>query len=276
MKSLEQRLPTAVGTVTALRRYPVKSMQGEAPLEVAVTRQGIRGDRAFALVDVATGKVASAKNPRRWPQLLACRAGFVAGDGDEPNAVRITLPDGATLESGDPDASEVISRAIGRSVLLTSVSPVSPTLEEYWPDIAELPRRDVVTDEAMPEGTFFDCALVHVLTTATLRRLAELYPAGRWEITRFRPNIVVDAADGECGFVENAWIGRTLRFGRAIVKVTGGTPRCTMTTLAQEGLPADTGILRAAAQHNEAHVGVYATVVAPGGIREGDAVTLVA
>jgi len=59
-----------------------------------------------------------------------------------------------------------------------------------------LDYRDTVTDFDLPEGTFFDCAVVHVLTTANLDRLRELYPQGRFEVRRFRPNVVVQPTDG--------------------------------------------------------------------------------
>jgi uncharacterized protein YcbX len=59
------------------------------------------------------------------------------------------------------------------------------------------------------------------------------------------------------------------------LRITGACPRCVMTTLAQGDLPKDSGILRAAAQHNQANVGVYAEVIEGGAIQRGDAVTLV-
>ncbi len=47
-----------------------------------------------------------------------------------------------------------------------------------------------------------------------------------------------------------------------------------MTTLSQGDLPRDPGILRAAAQHNQVNVGVYASVAQGGTIRRGDPVRL--
>jgi len=47
-----------------------------------------------------------------------------------------------------------------------------------------------------------------------------------------------------------------------------------MTTLAQSDLPKDPGILRTAAQHNRANVGVYASVLKGGRVRRGDSVKL--
>lgn len=276
MKSPESMTaPSAVaGTVAGLCRYPVKSMQGETAGAISVTMRGIAGDRAYALLDVESGKVASAKNPRKWPDLFSYRATFVAplnGDAHVP-PVRITLPSGATVQSDSPEAAEMLSKALGRKVTIASTPPPEPGLEEYWPDMAELPHQDTITDEKMPERTFFDCALVHLLTTATLRKYEQLYPAGVWDPARFRPNILVDVEGEE--FAENAWVGKTLTIGGAVLKVTTGTGRCVMTTLPQGALPADPQILRTAAIHNHAFVGVYATVVTPGDVHAGESVYL--
>src|SRR5204863_8862650 len=194
-----------------------------------------------------------------------------------------TLPDGAIVGSQQPDLNRILSRALNRDVTLdaaergheavpSSTIPWTPTAEEYWPDMEGLDYRDTVTDFELPEGTFFDCAVVHVLSTATIDRLRELYPKGRFEVRRFRPNVVVEIADGAKDFVENAWIGRTLAIGDAVrLKITEPCPRCVMTTLPQGDLPKDPGILRAAAQHNQVHDGVYASVLRRGRARPGDA-----
>lgn len=102
-----------------------------------------------------------------------------------------------------------------------------------------------------PADTFFNCAVIHVLTTATIEQLRELYPQGRFEVRRFRPNIVVEVNSGAKGFVENEWIGRTLAIGDAVrLSITGPCGRCVMTTLPQGDLPKDPGILRTAAQQD--------------------------
>jgi MOSC domain-containing protein len=64
-----------VGTIRALWRYPVKSMLGEQLDAVDVSESGVVGDRAYALQDRETGKVASAKHPKLLPNLLACPSG---------------------------------------------------------------------------------------------------------------------------------------------------------------------------------------------------------
>jgi len=267
------------GSVVDLWRYPVKSMMGEELNASEVTDRGLLGDRQFALVDKETGKVAGAKNPRKWGNFFDFRAAYVEPPkaGGELPAVRLTLPDGTAVTNEQPDLSDVLSRALGREVVFARAQSESEssaaTAEEYWPDIEGLEHRDTVTDWELPPGTFFDLAVVHVLTTATLERLRVLYPEGRFEVRRFRPNIVV-ANDGP-GFVENDWIGQTLAIGDQVrLRINGPCPRCVMTTLAQGDLPKDPGILRAAAKNNEANVGVYADVVQAGVVRRGDPVTL--
>jgi uncharacterized protein YcbX len=280
---------TGLGSVVALWRYPVKSMMGEELNAAMVTTRGLWGDRAYGLVDSADGKIASAKNPRKWPRLFDFRAALVdiLQTGAMP-PVRITLPDGTVVTNERSDLNQILSRALNREVSLEATalsqeggrdSPpsVSPTAkaEEYWPDMEGLDYRDTVTDFELPEGTFFDCAVVHLLTTATLDRLRELYPEGRFEVRRFRPNVVVQAANGVKDFVENGWIGHTVAIGDAVrLMVTDPSPRCVMTTLAQGDLPKDPGILRTAAQHNQVNVGVYASVLQGGEIRRGDPVRL--
>lgn len=264
---------TQVGSVVALWRYPVKSMMGEELNASVVTERGLLGDRVYALFDPETGKVASAKNPRKWPNLFDFRAAFAEPpeSGNPIPPARITFPDGMIVLSEAGELNDLLSRRFSRTAVVTSSAPEAPSLEEYWPDIEGLAHREAVTDEAMPPRTFFDLATVHVLTTGTLNKLRELYPEGRFEPRRFRPNIIVETE--ETGFVENDWIGRTLTIGDEVrLNVTGPCPRCVMTTLPQGDLPKDSGILRTAAKNNEVNVGIYAGALQGGTIRRGDAV----
>ena len=67
--SQAEETTTTAGRVVSLWRYPVKSMLGEQLNSSYVTEHGLLGDRAYALIDQKTGKVASAKNPRKWGKL---------------------------------------------------------------------------------------------------------------------------------------------------------------------------------------------------------------
>jgi uncharacterized protein len=184
------------------------------------------------------------------------------------------------VTSEEPDLAQILSDALGRDVRFAEAGGERESsgahAEEYWPDMEGLEHKDTVTEWELPAGTFFDLAVVHLLTTATIERLRELYPEGRFEVRRFRPNIVVSSGPDAQGFVENEWIDRTVAIGDDVrLRITGPCPRCVMITLPQGDLPRDAGILRTAAQENEANVGVYADVIAGGAIRRGDPVTLV-
>ena len=272
------RHDSAVGSVASLWRYPVKSMMGEKVEDAYLAEHGMLGDRAYALVDKATGKVASAKNPRIWPNLFSFAASFVKPPRQDVAMppVMIALPDGGSVMSDTPNASSILASALDREVVLTCRAPEKPVLEEYWPDLETLAHRDAVTDEAMPSATFFDCAPVHVLTTATLARLAELYPEGKFEPRRFRPNILIAPWISTAAFIEDHWVGHTIAIGSEVrLKITGNTGRCVMTTLSQDGLPRDLGILRTAALHNQARVGVYAEVASAGVVHSDDEIRIV-
>ena len=281
-------------------RYPVKSMLGERCESVEVTPNGIVGDRSWAIIDRADGKVASAKNPRKWQVLLQCRAEFLEqpqGLTDRP-PVRITLPDGRTTSTDAPDIDAVLTEFLGREVTLASTAPDAPVYEATWPNLDGIAPTDFIANtqarvdagESVSElplalaapGSFFDVAPVHLVTTSTLERLCDLQPTTDFNIRRFRPNFVIDgAADG---FAENEWVGANLQLGpRATVNVMMPTMRCVMTTLAQEVLPLDRGVLRTVADHNRveisglgtwACVGSYAGVVEPGTVSVDDSVTL--
>ena len=271
------------GSVLSVLRYPVKSMMGEELTAADVMEGGLVGDRAYALIDNSTSKIASAKNPRKWARLFDCHASFVEPPrkGHPMPPVWIMLPDGSNITSDQPNANAVLSRFFEREVTLAKTAPDSPALEEYWPDIEGLAHRETVTDESIalssPKGSFFDYAVAHVITT-----LRELYPQGRFEARRFRPNIIVAVGKGEPDFVENSWVGLSVEIGETLLLVTNPCPRCVMTTLPQADLPQDHGILRTAAQHNKSYVpalgsampsvGVYANVLRSGTVRRGDPV----
>jgi hypothetical protein len=158
---------TQAGSVVALWRYPVKSMMGEELNSSEVTDRGLLGDRQFAVVDRATGKVGGAKNPRKWGNFFDFRASYAEAPrfGGRVSPVRITLPDGEVVSNDRADLEQILSRAFGRDIAFVEARAeglTSGVAEEYWPDMAGLEHRDTVTEFEMPAGTFFDIAVVHL------------------------------------------------------------------------------------------------------------------
>ena len=292
---------TIVGSVAGIRVFPVKSMKGERLEQGEFTERGLLGDRAYALIDVDTGKVASAKSVRLFPELFGCSAQFVEPpqlDGELP-PVRITLPDGASVTSDSGDVDRVLSAFFQRDVTLARAAPDDFTIDQYHPDVEGADpagHRDSVVEQKLGSaffaeaglsspvsvGSFFDLFPVSVLTTSTLDQLTKLEPGSSFDERRFRMNVIVDTE--EAGFVENNWIGRELAIGDALrLGVALPDPRCVMTTLAQDELPRDTEVLRALVRHNRIQVGdaglfpcvgVYAVVQASGTVRTGDSASL--
>jgi uncharacterized protein YcbX len=274
-----------VGSVQALFRHPVKSMAGETLTTAHVLADhGVQGDRAFALLDVETCRIASGKHPKRWGRLLDYQARFVEplAHGQRRGPVSITLPDGTTGRSDHSDVDRVLSSALGREVRLVAEPPPQATFDEHAPALDG--GRGGPLAVGAGAGTFFDYAPIHLVTSATLSQLQELRPASRFDAARFRPNLVIDTGPAR-GFVETEWLGQVVAIGEQVrLCVTFPTPRCVMTTLAQGELPADPAILRTATEHNRQWfallakrlptVGAYATIVQGGAIRLGDPVRL--
>jgi uncharacterized protein len=286
---MDERDGRILGTVAMLRRYPVKSMLGERRSVLSVNARGIVGDRAWAVLDDATGKVASAKRPKLWRGLLGCAVRTLdeGNQADGGAAVEIRLPDGVTRIAGDPDLDSRLSALTGRAVRLTSAPPDQAELDRAHPErvLGEGLDADVAFDTlelgaGAPPGTFFDYAPLHLITSATLDAISAALLDGNIEAARYRPNIVIQSRTGASGFVENDWVGATIRIGELMaLRVVMQTPRCAIPTLAHGALPPLPGALRIPATHNRVEIlgfgkqpcaGVYAEVLHEGTIREGD------
>ncbi|MET0284935.1 MAG: MOSC N-terminal beta barrel domain-containing protein, partial [Polyangiales bacterium] len=238
------------GVVRELRRYPVKSLLGELLDEGALSERGLAGDRAFAFLDRETGKVASAKQPKRWSAMLSASARHEGG------ALRVTLPDARSFAIDDPALPLEMERLLGRAVSLVESAPdsaierMTPEGEDDAGSVIEIPVAG-----GAPAGTLFDFAPLHFVTTASLRALARKHPAGRpSDAVRFRPNLVLELEDGE-GFLESGWDGRELQVGEARLRVICATPRCAVPTLSHgPEVAGDRDLIRTLRQHNRVPV----------------------
>lgn len=263
-----------VGAVTAIRRYPVKSMLGEDLDSVAVTEAGVEGDRIAAVIDVETGMVATAKRPKYWRGLLAFSARWNGG------APQIVLPDATAMALDDAALDEVLSGLLGRNVSLSTVRPEHATIGRSVPEEVLAAGDDVDVSyvtmeigEGTPGTTFVDYAPIHLFTTATLAHVGA-------ELVRYRPNVVVDIPGIE-PFAENDWTGREITIGPITLQVLHATPRCAIPTLAHGSLPRRTDAVRTLMQQNRVPevrmqpcLGAYAAVRSGGTISLGDPVMI--
>lgn len=231
----------SIGTVRAVGRYPVKSMAGERLAEADVEPRGIVGDRILA-VYTADGRLGSGKSSHRFRRVAGRRA--LRATYSDGRAL-ISLPDGGSAYADAPAIGDLLRPVLGHlSIRLGRETGMS----------------------------HFDSAPLHLVTTSSIAALASAAPVAVDE-RRFRPNIVVDTGSAN-GFVENDWLGCSLRIGGSlVVEITRATKRCVMVNAAEDELP-DGPLLEAIAERNDLNCGVYARVISRGTIRPGDAVSL--
>jgi len=293
---VEARGPdTTVARVKEIRRYPVKSLGGELLESVPIGPRGLPGDRAWAVRDEVRGGIRGAK---KIPELMRLRARYPespAAEGSSPAEIR--LPDGTPISTSDPDASERLSKALGHAVTLWPLLPAS-AVEHYrrgapshddleqelraifgraedepLPDLSVFPPE--LLEFESPPGTYFDAFPLLLLSESSLHTLQRRRPGSRFDVRRFRPNLLLETGDDD-GFPEEAWCGERLRVGGTLLRVKVPCPRCVMTTHGFDDLPRDPSVMRTLVQESGGNLGVYAEVEEPGPVAVGDGVTLAA
>jgi uncharacterized protein len=227
----------AAAPVVAVRRFPVKSMGGELLDRVEVVRDGLVGDRGWAVYG-ADGKLASGKHSRRFRRMDPVFELTARRDADGATLVR--LPNGSELRAGDAGTDERLSEHFGE--------PVRLGLES-----------DVMHQDAAP---------VSIVGTATLSELGRHEGDGRpMDPRHLRANVVVET---EVPYAEESWIGRDVTIGGARVRVSEPIERCRMVGIAQVGLRERSGMLLAISHHHGLMAGIYASVLTPGWLSPGD------
>lgn len=230
--------PASVGSdvvvVTSLRRYPVKSMGGEALTSAAVDHRGIRGDRWYAVVD-DEGRLASLKGTRRFRRL-----------DDVVRYSASTRPDGEVeVRSGDA------AWLVGDPQLDLHLSAVTGSAQRVLPEAAVAHQ---------------DGGAVSLVGTATLAWCAARY-GGSDDPRRLRVNLVVETQEP---FVEETWVGRRLRVGSAALTVVQRITRCRTIDVEQDGATPGAPWLRPLGADRDLRLAVYADVTAPGVVAVGD------
>ena len=263
-------------------------MVGQQTPSIEVAPQGFLGDRLWAVRDELRGGIRGAK---KFDALMRLRAEI-----SESGSTIVVFPDGTELTAGDPALDARLSIELGHTVSLQALPPATelehfrrgqPDSEdlltelraifgreedEPLPDLSVFPP-EIIEFES-PPGTHHDAFPLMIMSTSALRSLSLSLPDSTIDVRRFRPSLVIDTGDDE-GHPEFDWVGRHLQIGDVELAIGATCPRCVMVTREiSEALPEDRAILRHIVRDLDQNVGVYATVVSPGAIKEGDTVTL--
>jgi len=241
--------------VAELWRYPVNGLQGEKLDQVRVLRHGFTGDHLYAIRDIASGRVLDPKSYQfSWGESVG-----------RPSMLEL-----AARISGPPEGSHsILIETSGQSLTWSSERDVNERLSGFLGGKLELVRFPRFAEARVRSGR-----TLHLLTTASLSRMKEVYPRGDFQSRRFRPNIVVETESGVDGFVEDGWIGKDVLAGSVRIHVEKSNVRCKVTTMSQPGIAEDPGILESIERGNNSSLGVMCTALQEGELRVGDPVRL--
>lgn len=296
--------------LVAIRRFPVKSMGGEALEHVQLMHRGIAGDRAYAVIG-RDGRFASGKNGDRFRRLdgiFGYRAWTASDDDardDTADANAIADANAGAHPGMAPDARAEPSVYVRRERRIRHTQPselASGDPELPAPD--RRPRRtapgppEFVDDPAGPwriddpalladlvdvvgadlaiyrtSGTdFYDASPLSLVGTATVE-WAQRELGAADTARRLRANLLVATSEP---FEEETWVGGLVRIGGdgALCSVDRVIGRCRMIDLPQDGVERQARFLQALADVRGPRLAVYLRVLKPGRITAGDEVTL--
>jgi uncharacterized protein YcbX len=236
-----------VGHVREIVRYPIKSMAGTAIESAFLGWHGLEGDRRFAFRRVGDDGGFPWLSASRLPRLLLYQPIGIDESTGEPLPTHVRTPGGSNVELRSAELTAEISERFGSSVELMKL-----------------------------KHGIFDEATVSVISLATIAGIGREVGLDL-DRRRFRTNIVLETENTE-PFLEDAWLGHTLKFGDSdagpAVSVTMFDQRCVMINLDPDTAEQDARIMKTAVRLNKNNAGVYATVLRTGTIHVGDTVTL--
>ena len=277
----------SAASVTHIYRYPVKSMMGETLSEADIGVAGIPGDRGWAVRDEKRGGIRGGK---KIPQLMTLTAQSGAA------APLITAPDGDSASANTDGINQWLSDKLNHPVTLWPLLPAdqldhyrrgAPDTEDFEQELRAVfgrlpnePLPDLAGFEELlefesPPGTYFDAFPISIMSQQSLNTMNQLEGESRFDVRRFRPNLLVDIPDTDHPFPEQAWVGKTLSIGSVMLKIDTTCPRCAMTTHGFDDLPQDAQIMRKLVANSEGNLGIYASVVQAGRVTAGDSLSVV-
>ena len=276
----------STASVATIYRYPVKSMMGETLSETDIREAGIPGDRGWAVRDEKRGGIRGGK---KIPQLmtLAAKSGTAAP--------LIIAADGDSASASSERINDWLSGKLNHPVTLWPLLPAdqldhyrrgAPDTEDFEQELRAVfgrlpdePLPDLAGFEELlefesPPGTYFDAFPISIISQQSLNTMDQLEGESRFDVRRFRPNLLVDVPGSDHPFPEQAWVGKTLAIGSVTLRIDTTCPRCAMTTHGFDDLPQDPQIMRKLVANSEGNLGIYASVVKVGKVATGDPVSV--
>ena len=276
----------STASVATIYRYPVKSMMGETLSEADIREAGIPGDRSWAVRDEKRGGIRGGK---KIPQLmtLAAKSGTAAP--------LITAADGDSASASSERINDWLSGKLNHPVTLWPLLPAdqldhyrrgAPDTEDFEQELRAVfgrlpdePLPDLAGFEELlefesPPGTYFDAFPISIVSQQSLNTMNQLEGESRFDVRRFRPNLLVDVPGSDHPFPEQAWVGKTLAIGSVTLRIDTTCPRCAMTTHGFDDLPQDPQIMRKLVANSEGNLGIYASVVKVGKVATGDSLSV--
>jgi uncharacterized protein len=258
-----------IGQVESVWRYPVKSMRGEAMIEIFAGFSGVYGDRLYAFKSSAAPVGFPYLTGREKHETLLYRPRF-------RHPERATLPPNLA----EAEALSPILNPIG-----ADPADLALDVETPWGEVLAIDDPALLRQLAGGNGnghsltllrserSMTDCRRISLFSLQTARQLGEEVGAVL-DKRRFRANVYLDLGAAN-GFSENGLVGRRVQIGsKLVVSILERDPRCQMITLDPDTATPNPAILRQVAQGHDGTAGVYGAVLAEGIIRPGDPVAV--
>src|SRR5215468_10954108 len=238
-----------IGHVSEITRYPIKSMAGVTTESAMLGWHGLGGDRRFAFRRIGEDNGFPWLSASKLPELILFQPVGLDESSGEPLPTHVQTPSGSKLELRSAQLISEISERLGSTVELMQL-----------------------------KHGIFDEAPISVISLATIDGIGREAGTSPLDRRRFRMNIVLETESHQ-PFLEDNWVGDTLRFGDSdaggpAVHVTMPDLRCVMLNLDPDTAAKDARVMKTVARLNQNNAGVYATVVRTGVIRVGDRVRL--
>jgi uncharacterized protein YcbX len=259
---------TGEARVSRIAIAPVKGLALQLPEEIELASYGVAENRRVHLID-ESGRLVNDKTELRL-MLVSCRIDL------EQGTLALRFPEGGEVSGelalGEPNTTIFFGRPVDGNVL---AGPWARALSDWI-------GRDLrlVLSKKLGAGSDRGVrAAVSIISVGSISDIAHAGGAGELDGRRFRMLFEIDGVEP---YAEDAWIGRNVRIGDAVVRPNKHAGRCVITTCHPDTAVRDFDTLKVLARHRKdvqsdepLPLGVVGEVVTPGRVRVGDRLQLV-